>query len=113
MIWIERSNHGRMMKMKEFVYGTDSQYTMLKESLEDHLCHVYSRCYMPGGCNREIARIGFEKEGSTYALFIDKGITCSNNHAPGLFKDWLADGTVRFLDFTDMKEFLRSLKCLY
>lgn len=99
--------------MREFVYGTDAQYAMLKESLEDHLCHVYSKCFMPGGCSKETARIGFEKEGETYALYIDKGITCSNHRAPGSFKDWLADGTMRFLDFTDMKKFLRNLRCMY
>ena len=60
--------------MKEFVYGSDHQYELLKESLEDHLCHVYSRCYLPGACSKNIARIGFEKEENTYALFIDKGI---------------------------------------
>ena len=99
--------------MREFVYGTDQQYELLKGSLEDHLCHVYSHCYLPDNCSKDIARIGFEKEENTYALFIDKGISCSCNHAPALFKDWLTVGTVRFLDFTDMKEFLRSLKCLY
>jgi hypothetical protein len=99
--------------MKEFVYGTDNQYELLKRSLEDHMCHVYSRCSLPNSCNKDIARIGFEKEENTYALFIDKGITCSSNCSPDLFKDWLAVGTIRFLDFTDMKEFLRSLKCLY
>jgi hypothetical protein len=99
--------------MWEFAYGTDQQYEMLKESLEDHLCHVYPRCRLPRSCSRDIARIGFEKEENTYALFIDKGITCNNNRAPELFTDWLSVGTVRFLDFTDMKEFMRSLKCLY
>lgn len=99
--------------MREFVYGTDYQYQLLKNSLEDHLCHVYPRCCLPSCCSRGIARIGFEKENKTYALFIDKGITCNNNRVPALFRDWLAEGTVRFLDFTDMKEFLKSLKCLY
>lgn len=42
-----------------------------------------------------------------------KVFLAATNQAPALFKDWLAIGTVRFLDFTDMKEFLRSLKCLY
>lgn len=99
--------------MKEFVYGTDYQYELLKESLEDRRCHVYLNCNLPQGCNKDIARIGFEKEKNAYALFIDRGICCSSDRAPALFKDWLAAGTVRFLDFTDMKEFLRSLKCLY
>lgn len=98
--------------MREFTVGTDQQYTMLRESLNDGRCHVY-RCTLPDCCIPNAARIGFEKEGDTYALFIDKGITCNHSRAPGLFKDWLNTGTVRFLDFTDMKEFLKSLKVLY
>lgn len=99
--------------MKEFVTGTDRQYRSLKESLEDHRCHVYGGCSYPPGCSKTRGRLGFEKEGKTYALFIDRGVTCSNPAAPGLFRDWLASGTLRFLDFTDLTEFLRSLKCLY
>lgn len=98
--------------MREFTTGTDQQYAMLKESLEDHLCHVY-RCTLPRRCSQDTARIGFEKEGDTYALFIDRGITCNYRQAPALFRDWLSSGTVRFLDFTDMKEFLKSLQVLY
>lgn len=99
--------------MIEFVNGTDRQFQVLRESLEDHLCHVYKSCSFPPCCSRPNGRIGFEKEGDTYALFIDKGITCSGRASPELFREWLAAGTLRFLDFTDMKEFLRSLKCLY
>ena len=99
--------------MKDFVYGTDRDYNQLKETLEDHLCHVYKNCELPPGCNRNTSRIGFEKEGDTYALFIDKGITYSKANAPRLFQNWLSEGTLRFLDYTDMKEFLRSLYSLY
>lgn len=99
--------------MREFVYGTDDKYSMLKNTLQDHLCHVYKFCSYPTGCSKTGGRIGFEKEGETYALFIDKGITYSGSKAPEAFREWLASGTLRFLDFTDMKEFLRSLKCLY
>ena len=89
--------------MREFVYGNDQQYALLKESLNDHMCHV----------SKNAGRIGFEKEGDTYALFIDKGITCSKSNTSQLFRDWLSVGTLRFLDFTDMKVFLKSLKFLY
>lgn len=99
--------------MREFVYGTDQQYNLLKKSLNDHMCHVYRNSTLPAGCSLAKCRIGFEKEGDTYALFIDKGITCSNRNAPELFNEWLQSGTLRFLDYTDMKEFLRSLKCMY
>lgn len=99
--------------MKEFVTGTDRQYQSLRDSLEDHLCHIYNGCSFPPGCSRGTGRIGFEKEGETYALFIDRGMTCSNPASPEIFREWLSYGTLRFLDFTDMVEFLRSLKCLY
>ncbi|MCI5509603.1 MAG: hypothetical protein MR436_04000 [Eubacterium sp.] len=99
--------------MREFVNGTDLQYTMLKEMLSDHQCHVYPNCTFPDCCSKSNGRIGFEKEENTYALFIDKGITCSGRNAPALFLEWLSTGTLRFLDFTDMKEFLKSLRCLY
>ncbi len=99
--------------MIDFVRGTDQQYEDLKAMLEDNLCHVFKNCMLPPGCSRTSGRIGFEKEGDTYALFIDKGITCSNRRASSLFRDWIAEGTLRFLDYTDMKEFLRSLNCLY
>ncbi len=99
--------------MIDFVFGTDQQYAGLKETLNDHLCHVFMNCAFPDCCSRPGGRIGFEKEGDTYALFIDKGITCTDQHAPALFREWLSEGTLRFLDYTDMKEFLRSLRCLY
>ena len=99
--------------MREFVYGTDYQYDILRNSLNDRLCHVYNNCSFPSCCSKSTGRIGFEKEDCAYALFIDKGITCSKSNAPSLFKQWLANGTLRFIDYTDMKEFLRSLKYLY
>ena len=57
--------------------------------------------------------IGFEKEQVGYALFIDKGLTCSCPAASRLLKSWLKAGTLKFLDYTDMKVFLRSLTYLY
>lgn len=99
--------------MWEFATGTDRQYAALRASLEDGLCHVYNAAYPPG-CSRGNGRIGFEKEREgTYALHIDRGLACFNPQAPELFRDWLSAGTLRFLDFTDLAEFLRSLRSLY
>lgn len=99
--------------MKEFTLGTDAQYELLELSLQDHLCHVYEACVFPASFSRSTGRIGFEQEGHNYALFIDKGITCSDRSAPELLREWLAEGTLRFLDFNAMKVFLRSLRRLY
>ncbi len=99
--------------MIDFVYGTDQQYEGLKQMLNDQLCHVFNNCRFPDCCSRAYGRMGVEKEGDTYALYIDKGITCNKTDAPELFKDWLREGTLRFIDYTDMKEFLRSLHCIF
>lgn len=99
--------------MKEFVYGTDYQYDLLKDMLEDHLCHVYKDCEYPSCLSRPSGRIGFEKERDTYAVFIDQGMTCTGSNIPRLFSEWVRTGTLRFLDFNDLKEFMRGLKSLY
>ncbi|MBO4474699.1 MAG: hypothetical protein J5750_07315 [Clostridiales bacterium] len=99
--------------MREFVIGTDTQYDMLRSALEDRLCHVYMNCLFPRSFSSPSGRIGFEKQDETYALFIDKGIHCSSRKASSLLKEWLSEGTLKFLDFTDMKTFLRSLSDLY
>lgn len=95
--------------MREFVYGTDQQYDLLEEALEDRMCHVY-HCVLPSGCTPANARIGFEKEGNTYALFIDRGIVYTGSHAG--FKEWVQLSELRFIDFADMAEFLKNLKPL-
>ena len=99
--------------MREFVFGTEKQYKMLENDLEDHMCHVYPGCEFPRSFSQCKGRLGFEKEGETYALFIDKGIRCSSASASSLLLYWLAEGTLRFLDYNDMKLFLQSLKALY
>ena len=99
--------------MKEFVYGTDAQYTQLKNALHDGQCHVFPNCAYPPCCSRAWGRLGFQMEGETYALFIDRGLTCSLRGASFLFRQWLETGTLRFLDYNDLKTFLRSLRCLY
>ena len=97
--------------MKEFVTGSDAQFDLLKESLADGKCHVYT-CSFPASFSKPTGRIGFEKDSISYILYIDKGITCTNSRS-ALMKDWLNAGTIRFLDFSDLKTFLKSLTFLY
>lgn len=101
--------------MIEFVYGSDQNFEILKNDLNDHLCHVYYNCSFPKCFSVRTGRLGFEKEVSTqsYALFIDKGISCSRNDVPSLLLDWLSAGTIRFIDYNDLKSFLKSLRILY
>lgn len=102
--------------MREFVYGSDTQFNDLKRTLQDGRCHVYNNCVMPSCCGNEICRIGFEKSNGSYTLLIDYGISY-NGTSGGLiitqFKEWLSNGEVNFLDFNDLKTFLKSLSILY
>lgn len=102
--------------MREFVNGTDAQFADLKERLQDELCHVFKNCELPDCCSRHTCRIGFEKDNGAYILLIDSGITCSKSRG-GIrleqFKQFLSKGELIFLDFNDLKIFLRSLGFLY
>ena len=97
--------------MKEFVFGSEKEYKALKSSLNDGLCHVYD-CAFPTAFGREGGRIGFEKDGISYILYVDKGLR-RPVRASGLLKSWLENGSLRFLDFSDMKSFIKDLAFLY
>ncbi len=99
--------------MKNFVFGTDEYFESIKDVLEDGLCHVYY-CKFPSSFSKEEGRIGFEWESrtNTYAVYIDKGISCSK-HTSYIYKAWLENGIVRFLDFYDVQCFFRKMKFLY
>lgn len=102
--------------MREFVYGTDLQYKNLKAALEDNKCHIFHDCRFPGSFSRSTGRIGFEKGSGVYRLLIDEGISCSNNTASLILtqcRQWLAAGEYMFLDFNDLKTFLKGLRVLY
>ena len=97
--------------MKEFVTGSDEQFDLLKTSLKDGQCHVYT-CSFPSSFSKTSGRIGFEKDKISYILYIDKGITCTARKSP-LMNEWLESSTLRFLDFSDLKAFLKGLSFLY
>ncbi|MDO4344153.1 MAG: hypothetical protein Q4C50_05055 [Eubacteriales bacterium] len=102
--------------MREFIDGTDEQFANLKKSLQDEKCHVYHKCKLPSCCSRQMCSIAFEKDMDAYTLLIDNGIVCSKTlggTALVLFRQWLAAGRIIFLDFNDLKEFLKSLWILY
>ena len=102
--------------MWEFVKGNQKQYQDLKQLLEDGMLHVYHNCQLPAGCSRRACRIGFEKDNGMYVVWIDSGITCSRRGGGTCgkqFRQWLADGEIRFLDFNDVRDFLKGLRFLY
>lgn len=101
--------------MREFVFGTDKQFEELDGLLQDNQCHVYNGCSLPECCTPNLARIGFERNcNGHYILYIDKGICTETDHSD--FKNFIANGEMRFICIEDMICFLRGLQplfCLY
>lgn len=102
--------------MKRFVDGNNVWYGELKSRLQDGQCHVFKNCNLPNCCSKNVCRIGFEKENGTYSILVDYGITCSRKKGGislYLYKQLLSQGKLSFLDFNDLKIFLKSLSFLY
>lgn len=97
--------------MKEFVYGTLTQFDQFERLLSDGQCHVYRNCVLPEGCTPQTARLGFEKRGDVYIFYIDKNIT-STVDSPE-FKQLLEKGETKFICLEDMISFLHSLQPLF
>ncbi len=105
--------------MTRFIYKSDEDYKALKTALEDGCLRKYKNVTLPAGFNVPVCSIGIEKysvDNSTYVLLIDLGLTCStailrNSHP--LFEKLLKKGELHFLDFNDLKVFLRSLNSIY
>ncbi|MDO4322175.1 MAG: AAA family ATPase [Lachnospiraceae bacterium] len=98
--------------MREFVFGTEEQFAELDSLLNDHRCHIYSDCVLPGSCRPQKARLGFEKTAEGYyIMYIDRGICtdCTNQD----FKDFLENGETKFTCLEDMTAFLGSLRPLF
>lgn len=98
--------------MREFVFGTDKQFEELDGLLQDNQCHVYNGCSLPECCTPNLARIGFERNcNGHYILYIDKGICTEIDHSD--FKNFIANGEMRFICIEDMICFLRGLQPLF
>ena len=98
--------------MREFVFGTDKQFEELDGLLQDNQCHVYNGCTLPECCTPNLARIGFERNcNGHYILYIDKGICTEIDHSD--FKNFIANGEMRFICIEDMICFLRGLQPLF
>ena len=98
--------------MREFVFGTDKQFEELDGLLQDNQCHVYNGCTLPECCTPNLARIGFERNcNGHYILYIDKGICAETDHSD--FKNFIANGEMRFICIDDMVCFLRGLQPIF
>ncbi len=97
--------------MRQYVNGTKEQFEILEQQLADGMCHVFYNRELPACCSVQRARMGFEKNGNVYILYIDKGITTTSENQD--FVRFLANGEARFICMEDMVSFLHSLRGMF
>lgn len=127
-----RERRGEEVPMREIIYGSDAQFQSFKEELSDNLLHIYHNRILPPRCywgddsdgywsddQHRRTDIGFERDavhGGVYILYINEGIKCAYSSEHPALRDlcrWFRDGRLIFLDYNDMKTFLRGLRWLY
>lgn len=97
--------------MRAFSQASKADFNELDNILSDGQLHVYKNRELPPGCVPGMVRIGFEKNGEIYTLYVDKGVSTSikNND----FSFWLEKGEMRFVGIDDLISFFYSTAALF
>lgn len=97
--------------MRRFSQSTKADYEELDMILSDGQLHVFNNRELPPGCNPRKTRIGFEKDGDIYTLYVDTGVETSVNNEDFVFL--LKNGELKFVGMDDLMSFFTSIKTLF
>lgn len=97
--------------MREFVYGTKSQFDALDYELSAGKNYKYPKRELPAGCTPSVACLWFGKVDGIYNLCIDKGITTTSRDTR--FRCLLENGELTFSSMNEMADFFRSLQVMF
>lgn len=97
--------------MRRFSQSTKADYEELDMILSDGQLHVFNNRELPQGCNLRKTRIGFEKDGDVYTLYVDTGLKTSVNNED--FALLLKKGELKFVGLDDLMSFFASIKILF
>lgn len=97
--------------MRDFSQANKADYEELDNILSDGQLHVYYNRELPEGCNPKKTRIGFEKDGDIYTLYVDTGIETNADNED--FALWLKSGEIRFVGIEDLIAFFNSIAPLF
>lgn len=97
--------------MREFVYGTETQYRALDRELSEGKNFRYPNRSLPGACTPATACLWFGKVNGSYRMCIDKGIVTTEGSDD--FKRFLERGEATFANMDSMISFLHSLQPLF
>lgn len=97
--------------MREFARCSEADYQDLENLLSDGQLYIYKNRELPPGCLPSRTRVGFEKDGPFYVLYIDNGISTTIQDPD--FAAWIQTGVVRFASLDDMEEFWHRIGTLF
>lgn len=92
------------MRIQELYRDAESQLRLAEAS---NTCIVVT-VFLPTSCSQESCRFGFEKQGSTSKVLVDKGIEYSGSN--DTFRSFLADGEATFNDSVSLNGFLEQIR---
>jgi ATP-dependent Clp protease ATP-binding subunit ClpA len=92
------------MRIQELYRDAESRLRLAEAS---NSCIVVT-VSLPTSCSQESCRFGFEKQGTTSKVFVDKGIRYSGSN--DTFRSFLADGEATFNDSVSLHGFLERIR---
>lgn len=97
--------------MREFVFGRAEQYRALDSELSQGKKYKYENRKLPLNCSPATATLWFGKIGDIYHIFIDRGIM--TDIRDNGFREFLANGEMKFQNMDEVMRFFHSLQHLY
>ena len=97
--------------MRRFSQSTKADYKELDMILSDGQLHIFNNRELPQGCNPRTTRIGFEKDGDIYTIYVDTGVETSVNNEDVVLL--LKNGELKFVGMDDLMSFFTSTKILF
>ena len=100
--------------MYEFAIGTEEEFDELERSLFDGCTHVYNVVF-PSQVTPNMAIIGIYQIGENFAIDLKdyQQYSLTNSLSLPMFESLLANGTIRFMSFLDVKLFFRDMAILF
>lgn len=97
--------------MRAFSQATKADFEELDNILNDGQLHVYNNRELPEGCEPRKTRVGFEKEGEIYTLYVDHGISTTIKDCD--FALWIEKGESKFVGLDDLMKFFDTIRPLF
>ena len=97
--------------MRRFIDGNEQQYDWLRDQIQG-MRYTFNDVSLPNTCTPNTCRMSFEfTPANGYKVYIDNNIIYTGQNES--YRRFLSSGEASFENYEALKQFLRSLNCLY